>query len=599
MSYLDPVRLHFAGRFQADPSTVNNDPNHYNNATFQPNYQQPGPGTTNGWWNPDGSGSFRLVDCQVTRVCYADGTTTSNPAMEPVIGLRIADADTRVAGKLVDLDPDQQGVSEIWGLVVRLVNGTEDVFSGPFAVSPFTDIWQRVQGVPGSGPPFLGAVYQSVLDPIVWGDTSWSRFLRELRNAASDGMLSIKFNVDGYAMTRGTPSFTLGRVVGTIGPAYTGEPKRFTIGRHLGNTGQNQSFMTCVVDTTAARITADFGNALPTQTQGGPLMNIGDVALGWIDGQNRFNAIGPVPYLQPGWYPSTAGVQAFDLADNQLQAIASAPIAVTAGGTVLMQENPDGIYARSDEFVVRLYPGDPPVEVTFYGMQYGVLQNGMQIVTSTTTLGSPTNDVPVDDVVKYDASNLVTTNGIATLSLTAGNPQNPRTFLDGQVYGINYLPQTLAEAAQNNTPGVFVNPSDAISLLIWDEFAPTELTWYGSMQPIFTQYGNLYPIMGRIVDLTDYASVVRNKGILSFVFALPVGDPNSMPVTRDLSPGKRSKILEWLENPLEGTAPPPAATETVTFIAAAAAAPAPRRIPAGMTRLVAMKSGAIAFEGEE
>src|SRR5690242_7010326 len=104
MSYLDPVRLHFSGRFQADPSTVNNDPTHFNNKTFKKSYQQPGQGATNGWWNPDGSGSFRLVDCRVTRVCYADGSTTDDPLMDPVVGMRIADADKRVAGKLVDLD---------------------------------------------------------------------------------------------------------------------------------------------------------------------------------------------------------------------------------------------------------------------------------------------------------------------------------------------------------------------------------------------------------------------------------------------------------------------------------------------------------------
>ena len=39
MSYLNTPRLTFSGKFQADPSTVNNDPNHYNNATFQSNFQ--------------------------------------------------------------------------------------------------------------------------------------------------------------------------------------------------------------------------------------------------------------------------------------------------------------------------------------------------------------------------------------------------------------------------------------------------------------------------------------------------------------------------------------------------------------------------------
>ena len=39
MSYLGGTRLAFAGRFQADVSTVNNDPAHFHNSAFQPGYQ--------------------------------------------------------------------------------------------------------------------------------------------------------------------------------------------------------------------------------------------------------------------------------------------------------------------------------------------------------------------------------------------------------------------------------------------------------------------------------------------------------------------------------------------------------------------------------
>ena len=38
MSYLNALTLHFAGRFQADPSTVNNDPGHFDNAAFKPSH---------------------------------------------------------------------------------------------------------------------------------------------------------------------------------------------------------------------------------------------------------------------------------------------------------------------------------------------------------------------------------------------------------------------------------------------------------------------------------------------------------------------------------------------------------------------------------
>ena len=39
MSYLNALRLHFAGRFQANVSTVNNDPGHFDNAIFQSAWQ--------------------------------------------------------------------------------------------------------------------------------------------------------------------------------------------------------------------------------------------------------------------------------------------------------------------------------------------------------------------------------------------------------------------------------------------------------------------------------------------------------------------------------------------------------------------------------
>ena len=40
--------------------------------------------------------------------------------------------------------------------------------------------------------------------------------------------------------------------------------------------------------------------------------------------------------------------------------------------------------------------------------------------------------------------------------------------------------------------------------------------------------------------------------VFAFAFALDARDPNSMPVTRDLSPAKRAAIVAWL-----GQDPPP------------------------------------------
>lgn len=605
MSYLDSVRLHFSGRFQADPSTVNNDPTHFDNATFKkPNYQQPGPGATNGWWNPEGSGSFRLVDCRVTRVSYGDGSSTDQATVEPVIGMRIADADTRVAGKLVDLDSEQQMVSQIWGLVVRLMNGSSDVFAGPYDEAAFTDLWRRAKGGGGRGDMPLGAYYQSVIGPVHWGEIDFSRFLRELRGAAGDGFLSIKFNVDGYSMNSMSPNFTLGRIVGTIGPAQANEPRHFVLGRQLGGTDAHVNYMSCVVDSAGRRITADFGNALPTTKPGGPLLDIGDLSLGWIDGNGKFHAFGAVSYRDPGWYESTAGVQSFEIPQAAIVPLASAPVALRNGSNIILQENLNGLHARADTFVYRLYPGDT-AEVHVYATKYGVLQDNAPVsvfLDPSQLQGDqatpPVVAIPTDAIGGFDPQTpILAKNGLATLTLTSSNPGNPRVYIDGQVYGVRYLPQAIAKALQQNAPGAFINPSDFVSVLIWSEYTALDPpTWFEDLRPIFTQYANLYPIMDKLIDLSDYEDVARNAGILSFVFSLPVGDPNSMPVTRDLSPAKRRAIVKWLNTPGEdgkpllGTARPVAAALSLHTEVAVAT---PR-----MNRIQAIKSGRIVEEEE-
>ncbi len=437
-----------------------------------------------------------------------------------------------------------------------------------------------------------------MIGPVVWGETNFSRFLRELRARAEDGTLSIKFNVDGYVKDWTLPDFTIGRIVGTIGPAYANEPRHFVIGRQLGGTGTQVNYMTCVVDPETRRLTADFGNALPTTKAGGPLLDIGDLSIGWVDSATTtFKPIGTVAYRDSGWYESTAGVQVFDLPEAARAPLASRPVALQSGSGILLQENLDGLHARADRFVYRIYPGER-ADVTIYATQYGVLQDGAPIVVSldpSQLQGDQTTPpvvaLPTTAIGGFDPNTpIVAKNGVATVTITSSDPENPRGYIDGQVYGVRCLPKAIAEALAQKPPvaGVFENPWDFVSVLIWNEYtAPSPITWFDNLQPIFTQYGHLYPIMDKLIDLTQYESVAANAGILSFVFSLPVHDPNSMPVTRDLSPAKRAAILEWLKNPLRGTAAPKPVP------AAKVSAP-----PPVMNRLQALKSGRI-DEGEE
>src|SRR5206468_2277622 len=99
----------------------------------------------------------------------------------------------------------------------------------------FMNIWDRWPD--GSGDGVACAMYQSVLTDIVWADVSASAFLTALREAAADGLLSIKFNVDAFDTDFKSATFTLGRIAGTIGPATAAEPRHLVNGRQFLTTG--------------------------------------------------------------------------------------------------------------------------------------------------------------------------------------------------------------------------------------------------------------------------------------------------------------------------------------------------------------------------
>jgi hypothetical protein len=290
-------------------------------------------------------------------------------------------------------------------------------------------------------------------------------------------------------------------------------------------------------------------------------------------------ATGPGGYASdPTWYGRTAGVVALSLTSAQVAAAAGAPLALssaTAETTTQITEWTSGAFVRADAFVFRVSPGDT-LQVPVYASQWGRPLAGAQIgfVADPSQL-QPGNYINPQDVppvatppgaLEFNRTAVTDASGKALLALTASDPGNPRGFIDGQVYGV----RPGFTDAQFTGP---VNQWNFISFLLWDAFNPPQpVTWYGGVQPIFQQYANLYPVMKRFLDLANYQEVCANVRLLQLAFGLNPGDPNSMPVTRDLSPAKRNAILAFLANPLLGT--PPATTGVRS-----AAAPAPAAAP--------------------
>src|SRR5215210_6485947 len=146
MSSLDVPRIHFGGLFYAAPSTINNTDGNYTIAEVADVFPQPG-------WNPTGVAYFWLSQCMVLSAVGAGGPPVSG---DPIVGALVEtpsqppqsmpDGITYDVAKLVDLDPDQQGRSAIYGLRIYVTLPGGGYFSGLMSVPELQAVGNRVVG---------------------------------------------------------------------------------------------------------------------------------------------------------------------------------------------------------------------------------------------------------------------------------------------------------------------------------------------------------------------------------------------------------------------------------------------------------------------
>jgi hypothetical protein len=586
MSYLDALRFHFSGNFFSDPSTVNNHEAHYTNSAFDRNkHWKRGSGSSpeHGWWNPEGANSFKFQNVGITGAMLAGGTPAA--AGDAVLTCEFASRG-RPPGKMVDLDPDQQMVSMIFGLNLALVGPQGQILLDTlFEPVPFTDIWNR--DLRGGGDEAASVAYQSVLAVRSWGDLTGSAFLQALRQAAGDGPLSIKFNLDGYSMNPNNPRFATGRVVGTVAVARPDEPKHFVAGHHLGKevhdlglafpsfrTDSGVNYCCGVFDGDRGKVRLDLGNALPVAPAGGPPRDIGPLFFACRKSDGSLSEIGEIAYRDAKWYEKTAGIAEIPsdrtVTAQERQLIENAGWCLVAhrqGQSVVVSEEPDA-HIRADKFVARLDPGDR-FTARFHVSRLGKPAANAKINLFFTFPGAPgvEGQFPFGGLT-FPPTVTCDGEGNAEVEFVANDPGDPRFFhfadvtlrvdVDGQVYRIGY------EVDGHEQP----NPSNLLSILVWSKFVPDEPpTWHGSMRKVFVQYGNLYPYMtkfGPRLDLAAYDQIASDRNDIIAVVSSSNLDPSYMPVTRDLSRARRDAMLRWLREvgpdgkPLLGVAPAPA-----------------------------------------
>jgi hypothetical protein len=588
VSYLDLPRFHLSGRFFANPSTINNEAVNYDPAQVLNSGPQNLPGAVG--WNPPGQALWTLGIAVQT---VTDATGHPVTSGDTLVGATLASVDTPNKAKLVDLDPQQQMLSQVWGLRMSLtLAGGGTGFTGTVAECALTDVWGRVYKGGAGGIETSGGYFQTVIQVTEWGDLSGSPVLQALRGQAGD-TLSLKWAVDGYNGQFGTAAFGWGRMVATVGPHHAGEPVRFLGGRRMDGTFLGAMWMTPFqVDETRSVLVLDLGNSVATAKKyGGPFVL--DTLTVTIDPKGKKVVLPQKLTYDLDTYTKTAGIYEVPLTAEQLALIKDHPVSVSGTGpggvTGSTTEADTGTWAAIDPQFLRLDPGES-VEVTFYAREWGQAWNTelpvllTQIPNNSDNTGQPpyvggldpaailidgkqTTTIPTPGTTPAPAPTpaepvtVKTVNGAVQVKLTGGtNPPQPpdRTGIDGQVYN-------LTGPWWNQVMGPIMGVP-AISVLVFDAFTPaTEPpTWWADIQPWMYGYARLYPGMRDILDISDYGTLtspVRGTGktgaqLVHQVFGLPRTDPNHMPVTRDLSGPRRAAFAAWVKGGCrEGTQP--------------------------------------------
>lgn len=246
MSYLDLPRLQFSGLFYTGPSTINNILQNYTpTVTLETNNEF----APRALWNPNGVAQWWLEECTVLSAVGPTGVAVNTSAQDIVVGAAVESPSPSTPmsdgkdgfydiAKMVDLDPDQQGRSALYGvrISVTLPNGAG--FKGLLTISELRQLNARIPL--GNGSWTAVGNWMGNLSSVEWsGDISGSPILTALKAAATQG-LAVKLTVD---MHQNNPAnvftagdlFCYGRVLGSIGPALSGELAQVVPGRYLAS----------------------------------------------------------------------------------------------------------------------------------------------------------------------------------------------------------------------------------------------------------------------------------------------------------------------------------------------------------------------------
>ncbi|MBC6365675.1 hypothetical protein [Algoriphagus sp. AK58] len=590
MSYFSFPRINFSGRFFTDPSTVNNDPTHY-----EVDNTRPSP-----WQNPKGLHRFQLRDCLVTSVIGTSGQVQDN-----LVGLPILTTDMPSPAKIVDLDVYQQGVPTIFGMEVEIPIDSSTRLKGKVDPAVLNHLWwlavlpTRSWSDSDYGQDSFGGdmnacgFYQSIIRVKTqdWPKQGNSAALDELKTKTvqEDGyyLLSIRFIVDGYRNVPEDQHYQTGRILGALGPVYPNEPRynpgvRWLQGREQVKTDPwyYPTFYKCpfFLDETRKMLVVDLANGICREKAGGGPVDLGDLSV-WVktkDGKHQL--LGNLDYSE--FCANTySHIAELPIKSDWLELVRNNPILLKTsrtdiGDPEIFKEDPNAYQIEVEVRPVRM-SGNPgaKAQVKAYVSQLGKPKAGVlldcQVVSvhgntpgATVPPSNPGNTMQAEGALMAQ-SQPTDANGFATITLVVlADPGFRTPLLDGQLYFINLRPQGTSQEFP-------VDQNAMISCLVWSQYQVNENPSWDEILRIFQGYVKLFPGMTEKVDLSDFHTFnifsfnppwsrgyndpnpgplgIQN-GAIPYYLSREVTDPRYMPVTRDLSPEKILTVMHFIKN---------------------------------------------------
>ncbi|HLT34910.1 MAG TPA: hypothetical protein VK034_01460, partial [Enhygromyxa sp.] len=405
-----------------------------------------------GGWNPLGTARFYLQACRVLGGVGPDGKpiTSSDPLHGAPVATPSPATPTGPDGvdyslpKLVDLDPDMQMRSEVYGMRVWVeIPGSGAGFWGTMSVPQLRNMNGRTPpGAVGGGGSWtaVGTMAGAITDVKWLGDASVSPLLSQFKAACAQG-ISYRLTVDLHQNSPSTQFtsgnlFYYGRVHGCFGPAYPqSELAQVVPGRMLQVPTQSATMLALTEARTrefrleaiasqnaAAAASAPVTlNASPAQVNslpdgsaslavdlgGASLLALGPnnevlgkyqvdqgITLGYLGGSGFVPfAAQPVSFSdqyddrligneqKSCFLVRNTGVADVPLTSAEAQAIASAPLAIQVEGQLPLQEYASGYWIELSEGSRRLQPGEQAT------VQMMVRQFGAPVTGTPPSLG--------------------------------------------------------------------------------------------------------------------------------------------------------------------------------------------------------------------